>query len=72
MRKAFRATALVFALSCPAFAGIIHTPGTPQPPPPPPSADEPTTNGDVQCPIETDETTTQVVLTLLNSALTLL
>lgn len=73
MRKTLRASVLVLTLGCQTFAGIIHNPA-PQPPPPPPpaSADEPTTDGDVQCPIMTDETTTQVVLTLLNSALTLL
>jgi hypothetical protein len=72
MRKALRATVFALALSCPTFAGIIHTPGTPQPPPPPPSSDEPTTNGQMHYPVTTDETTTGVVLTLINSALTLL
>jgi hypothetical protein len=33
MRKTLTTVALMLALSCSAFAGIMHTPGAPEPPP---------------------------------------
>jgi hypothetical protein len=55
MRKTLMTAALLLALSCPAFAGEMHTPGSPTPPPPPASAvqetpDDATLNGDTQFP----------------------
>lgn len=49
MRKTLTTAALVLALSCPAFAGIMHTPVAPEPPPPQsaPAAQEPTTDGEM-------------------------
>jgi MFS-type transporter involved in bile tolerance (Atg22 family) len=32
MRKTLTTATLVIILSCPAFAGIMHTPGEPEPP----------------------------------------
>lgn len=42
MRKTLRTSALLLVLSCTAFAGEIHTPGSPAQPPPPSSVQEPT------------------------------
>jgi hypothetical protein len=51
MRKTLKTVTLVLVLSCPAFAGIMHTPGSPTPPAQP----EPTPMTTVQEP--TDGTT---------------
>jgi hypothetical protein len=65
MRKTLMTAALMLALSCPASAGIIHTPGSPAPPP------ANTTQGTAA----TDEGTgatdilTQIVLAVLVSVL---
>jgi hypothetical protein len=68
MRRIFTTTALVLALSCHVWAGIIHIPpGAPEP--------EPTTTNTTQEPVTTDEdsgaadTLTQIALTLLASIL---
>lgn len=49
MRKTLTTAALVLALSCPAFAGIMHTPVAPEPPPPQPASAmrEVTTDGEM-------------------------
>ncbi len=68
MRKTLATAALLLALSCPAFAGIMHTPGAPEP--------EPTQANTVQEPDTTNEDTTgaadtltQIVLAVLASVL---
>lgn len=38
MRKTLTTAALLLALSCPAFAGEMHTPGAPTTPPPQPAS----------------------------------
>lgn len=48
MRKILKTATLVLVLSSPAFAGIMHTPGSPTPPPQP----EPTPMSVVQEPAE--------------------
>jgi hypothetical protein len=70
MRKTLTATALVLALSCPAWAGIIHTPGSPQPDPTPTPAS--TTQETTTINEDTTGATnslTQIMLTLLASVL---
>jgi hypothetical protein len=67
MRKTLLASALVLALSCPAWAGIIHTPGAPQPEPSP----TPTTANTVQEPVTTNEDTTGATKILTQIALDL-
>jgi hypothetical protein len=71
MRKTLTTAALVLALSCPAWAGIMHTPPAPEPPPPsqPASAvqeptDEATLNGEIPTP-GVSESLTQIALELL-------
>jgi hypothetical protein len=60
MRKTLTATALLLALSCPTLAGIIHTPGSPEPP------------DDAQETTTTNEGTTGAADTLIQTALTVL
>ena len=55
MRKTLTTAALLLALSCPAFAGEMHTPGSPTPPPQsasvaPAPADSVTLNGEIGTP----------------------
>lgn len=55
MRKTLKTAALVLVLSCPAFAGIMHTPGAPAPQPTPASVmqeppDDVTLNGEMPTP----------------------
>ena len=55
MRKTLTTAALLLALSCPALAGEMHTPGSPTPPPPPTSAvqeptDDATPDGETPAP----------------------
>ena len=69
MRKTLTTAALLLALSCPAFAGEMHTPGSPTPPPQPASAvqeptDGPTLNGEMGTP-GVSERLTQITLELL-------
>lgn len=69
MRKTLMTAALVFVLSCPAFAGEMHTPPAPQPTPmsavqEPTTTDEDTTGA--------TETLTQLALDLVSSVLPLL
>ncbi len=69
MRKAFRASALALILSCPAFAGIIHTPSAqPTPTPTPTNTIEESEGGEIHNPVTVEE----VAVTLLQSALSLL
>lgn len=72
MRKAVRAPllALVLALSCPTFAGIIHNPGPEQQPPQ--SDGEAPAGGEIPNPL-VDEyaATAEAALYLLRSALAL-
>ena len=75
MRKTLRASVLIFALCGTAFAGDISNPSAPQPPPPPSgmTAEEPTTDGEMQTG-ETDgftETLLSVLQTTLESVLAL-
>lgn len=46
MRKSLRASVLLLALCCPAFAGVMTCPGVE--PPPPQSTQEATTDGEMQ------------------------
>jgi len=70
MRKTLTAAALLLALSCPAFAGEMHTPGSPTTPPPQPAsvapapADSVTLNGEMATP-GVSESLTQIALELL-------
>jgi hypothetical protein len=68
MRKALTAAALLLALSCPALAGEIGTPGVTAPPPPPSSiVQEPTdaaSAGGIM-PNEAPDSLTRAVLDLL-------
>lgn len=68
MRKTLTTAALLMALSCPALAGEIHTPGAPTPPPPASAAQEPTDdatlNGEMHTPGVSDSLT-QTALDLL-------
>jgi hypothetical protein len=70
MRKTLTTAALLLALSCHAFAGEMHTPGSPTTPPPQPAsaAQEPTDgvtlNGEMGTP-GVSESLTQTVLELL-------
>lgn len=68
MRKTLTTAALLLALSCPAFAGEMHTPAAPTPPPPTSATQEPadgvTLNGVISTPDES-ESLTQTVLELL-------
>ena len=55
MRKTLTTAALLLALSCPALAGEMGTPGSPVPPPPTSSAvqeptDDATLNGEMHTP----------------------
>lgn len=70
MRNTLTTAALVLALSCPTWAGIMHTPGVKEPEP------APTPTSTVQEPITTNEdttgatdTVTQIVLIVLASVL---
>ena len=69
MRKTLTTAALVFVLSCPAFAGEMHTPPAPQPTPmsatPEPTTTDEDSNG-------ATETLTQLALDLVSSVLPLL
>jgi hypothetical protein len=69
MRKSLTTAALLLAFSCPALAGEMHTPGSPEPPPPTTTAvQEPTGGeplpGEVATPGVT-EAVTQTMLELL-------
>ena len=71
MRKTLTTAALVLALSCPAWAGIMHTPPAPVPEPAPtPTStsqeptNEPTLNGEMGTP-GLSESLTQTALELL-------
>ena len=69
MRKTLTTAALLLALSCPALAGEMATPGVTTPPPPPPTGivQEPTdapTVGSI-IPNDTPDSLTQTVLDLL-------
>ena len=73
MRKTLTTAALLLALSCPAFAGEIHTTGAPTPPPQPSSAvqeptDDATVDGVIHTPGVTDALT-QTVLAVIVSVL---
>ncbi len=75
MRKTLTTAALVFALSCPAFAGEVHIPPAPQPTPmsavqEPPTAPEPTTTDEDSN--GAAEILTQLALDLVSSVLPLL
>jgi hypothetical protein len=72
MRKTLTAAALVLILSLPAWAGIIHTPGSPAPEPTPTPAsatqeptEDVTLNGEIQIPPVASESLTQTALELL-------
>jgi len=65
MRKVFRVAALVLALSCPAFAGIIHNPA---PQPATATTQETSAGGEIHTPL----TTVEIVLSLLSGVLPLL
>ena len=75
MRKTLTTAALLLALSCPAFAGIMHTPGAPETPTAEADgiihtgqpAQEPTANGDMQNGVT--DTLTQFALSVLVSVL---
>lgn len=71
MRKTVTTAALVLALSCSAWAGIMHTPGAPQQPNPEPSP-TPTTASAVQEPVTNGEDTTGATETLTQVALDLI
>jgi hypothetical protein len=72
MLKTLRASALLLALCCPAFGGDIPNPPAPQPPPPAPTnAVQEPEDGEILTPPTAQETTIQVALTLLQSALSL-
>lgn len=62
MRKTLTTAALLLALSCPAFAGEMATPGSPTPPPTSNAVQEPT-GGEI--PNGATDTLTQAVLDLL-------
>lgn len=67
MRKTIATAALLLALSCPAWAGIIHIPPAPEPQPQPAPASvaqEPTIYGEMHTP-PASESLTQTVLDLL-------
>jgi hypothetical protein len=70
MRKTLTTAALVLVLSCPAWAGIMHTPPAPEPPPQPATAapeptDGATLNGEIHIPPGVSESLTQITLELL-------
>lgn len=72
MRKTLTTAALVLALTCHAWAGIMHTPNSPQPQPTPTPAratQEPTggetLNGEMSTPPGVSESLTQLTLELL-------
>lgn len=65
MRKTLTTAALLLALSCPAFAGEIHTPPAPSPPQPASAPQEPTLNGEMLTPPGLSESLTQITLELL-------
>jgi len=72
MRKTLTTAALVFAFSCPTFAGEMHTPPAPQPTPTSvvqetATAPEPTTTDEDAT--GAADTLTQIVLTVLASIL---
>jgi hypothetical protein len=68
MRKTLMMATLLLALSCPAFAGIMHTPGEPEPPPPTSTVQEATggetVNGEISTP-DVSDSLTEVALELL-------
>lgn len=75
MRKTLTMAALVLALTCPAWAGIMQTP--PAPEPPPASATQETTDGttldgEIQIPPAASGSLTQTVLELLTVLLSIL
>ncbi len=73
MRRTLTVAALVLALSCPAFAGIMHTPVATPPPPPNTVQEEPVTVGESET--EATEATdglTETLLSALESVLALL
>jgi hypothetical protein len=70
MRKTLLTAALVLALSCPALAGVIHTPPVTQPPPPSMTAEEQETDGEIQN--GAADSLTETLLSALGSVLALL
>jgi hypothetical protein len=66
MRKTLTTAALLLALSCPAWGGIIHTPGVSEPEP------EPTPTSTAQESATTSEDTTGATDTLTQMMLTVL
>jgi hypothetical protein len=72
MRKNLTTAALVLALSCPAFGGIIHTPSGTQPPPPPTTSEEQNGTGEAPGPSSDEETATGAILSVLKTLLALL
>ena len=68
MRKTLATAALVFALSCHAWAGIMQTPPAPQPPPDSATqetADGVTLNGEMLTPPGASDSLTEIALELL-------
>jgi hypothetical protein len=63
MRKTLTTAALVFALSCHAWAGIMQTPPAPQPTPDSATQDGATLNGEIQN--DAPDSLTQTALELL-------
>jgi hypothetical protein len=70
MRKVFRASLLLIALSCPTFAGIIHNP-PPEPSPAPTSSVQEPIDGTLPNSIETEYVAVEVTLNLLQVILPL-
>jgi hypothetical protein len=62
MRKTLTTVALMLALSCPALAGEMHTPGSPTPPPSS-ATQEPTADGIIHG--DKTDSLTQTALDLL-------
>jgi hypothetical protein len=75
MRKILTTAAFLLAFSCPAFAGEMHTPGSPAPPTATSNVQEPTgsaaLNGEMHTPGVSD-TLTAIVLDVLSVLPTLL
>ncbi|HEV2708053.1 MAG TPA: hypothetical protein VGV59_19200 [Pyrinomonadaceae bacterium] len=70
MLKAMRVFGLLVVLAYSVQAGVILTPPAPQPPPPQSeTAEQEPEGGEIEC--GQPETVTQIVLTLLNNALSL-
>ena len=79
MRKILTTATLVLVLYCSAFAGIMHTPGSPEPvPTPTPTSavqeptDDATLNGEISDPPGVTEILTETALDLLAALPTLL